>query len=284
MKIPLVMVAFGTTTRAFKSYGYLDKTIRATFPGHEIHWAFSSRMVRDLSRRRHGLKTKSPTEVLEELHTRGFEWAVVQSLHLLAGHEFHRLVEEVQACRMRTAMGLPLLWAPQDYRALLETLAARLKATEPGEAIIFVGHGTDHPAWASYPTLQYLLSKEFGHRAYIGVLEGFPDRKEVLAAVVRSPIKRVRLLPLMLVAGRHLQNDLAGSQDSWKAACEKAGLSVTLEATGLLNYPGVVKIFQNHISNALDIIIGKDKGTKIGHFLLEPQYLESRPFDVSETL
>jgi sirohydrochlorin cobaltochelatase len=258
MKIPIVLAAFGTTTSARQSYTFLDEHIRAAFPEHEVHWAFSSRMVRDFSQQRRGRQRKSPAEILAELQARGFEWAVVQSLHLLAGHEFYRLVEEVQACRMRTAMGLPLFWAPEDYGAFLEAVAARLEAAGNEEAIILVGHGTDHPSWATYLALQYLLSRQFGHQVYIGVLEGHPSRQEVLAEVVRSGMRRIRLLPLMLVAGRHVQEDLAGPEDSWKTSLEEAGLTVTLDATGLLHYPGVIKIFQDHIVNALDVIPGRD--------------------------
>lgn len=259
MKVPIVLTAFGTTTSAQQSYAFLEEHIRKAFPGHEVHWAFSSRMVRDFSRQRHGRKGKGPAEILEELQARGFEWAVVQSLHLLAGHEFYRLVAEVQACRMRAAMGLPLLWAPEDYRAFLEALAARLDAAGNGEAIILVGHGTDHASWITYLGLQYLLSQRFGSQVYIGVLEGLPSREDVISELVRSGVKRIRLLPLMLVAGRHVQEDLAGPEDSWQTSLEAAGLTVTLEAAGLLSYPGVVKIFQDHIAHALDVIPARDQ-------------------------
>lgn len=260
MKLPIVLAAFGTTTSAWQSYTVFDEHIRAAFPGHEVHWAFSSRMVRDFSQQRHGRKGKGPGEILEELQARGFEWAVVQSLHLLAGHEFYRLVEEVRACRIRTAMGLPLFWAPEDYRAFLDDLAPKLDAAGNEDAIILVGHGTDHPSWATYLALQYLLSRQFGNQVYIGLLEGHPSRQEVLAAVVISGVRRVRLLPLMLVAGRHVQEDLAGPEDSWKTSLEEAGLIVTLDATGLLHYPGVIKIFRDHIVNALNVIPGRDQG------------------------
>ncbi len=258
MKVPIVLAAFGTTTSARQSYTFLDTQIRAAFPDHEVHWAFSSRMVRDFDQQRRGRKWKGPGELLEELRAKGFEWAVVQALHLLAGHEFYRLVAEVQACGIRTAMGLPLLSTPEDYGAFLEALAPKVDALKRDEAIILVGHGTDHPSWATYPALQNLLSGRFGQLVHIGVVEGHPSRPEVIARVVASGLKRVRLLPLMLVAGRHFQEDLAGPNDSWQTALKEAGLSVTLEAAGLLHYPGVIKIFQEHISNALDVIPGRD--------------------------
>jgi len=260
MKTPIVLAAFGTTTAARKSYTVLEARLRAAFPGHEVHRAFSSRMVRDFSLKRHGRQGKGPAEILEELAARGFEWAVVQSLHLLAGHEFYRLVEEVKACPIRTAMGLPLFWAPEDYGAFLEALAAELDAPRNEEAIILVGHGTDHPSWATYLALQYLLSRQSGNAVYIGALEGLPSRQEVVAEVVRSGVRRVRLLPLMLVAGRHVQEDLAGPEDSWRSSLEAVGLTVTLEAVGLLHYPGVIAIFQDHIVKALEAIAGRVQG------------------------
>jgi sirohydrochlorin cobaltochelatase len=275
MKIPIVMAAFGTTTSACQSYVSLDEQIRATFPGHEVHWAFSSRLVRDFSRRRHGWKAKGPTEILEELRARGVEWAVVQSLHLLAGHEFYRLVEEVQACRIRTAMGLPLLWASEDYRAFLESLAVKLDPAGKREALVLVGHGTDHASWATYPALQYLLSRQFGQQVYVGALEGHPSRQEVVAEIVKSGFKRVRLQPLMLVAGHHLQKDLTGPENSWQASFEKAGLSVTLHHSGLLDDPGVIKIFQDHIGHALELIQGRDLSMAIKPLFLAPKYQTS---------
>ncbi|MGA7579314.1 MAG: sirohydrochlorin cobaltochelatase [Desulfobaccales bacterium] len=258
-KVPIVLAAFGTTTAARQSYSHLDQNIRAAFPTHDVYWAFSSRMVRDFDQQRRGRKWQGPAELLEELRAKGFEWAVVQAVHLLAGHEFYRLVEEVQACGIRTAMGLPLLSTPEDYGDLLKALAPKVEALGPEEAIILVGHGSDHPSWATYPALQYLISGRFGQLVHIGVLEGHPPRQEVIARVVKSGLKRVRLLPLMLVAGRHFQEDLAGPNDSWHTALQEAGLSVTLDATGLLHYPGVIKIFEEHISNALEVIPDRDQ-------------------------
>jgi sirohydrochlorin cobaltochelatase len=260
MKVPIVLAAFGTTTSARQSYTHLDTHIRAAFPEHEVHWAFSSRMVRDFEQQRGGRKWRGPGELLEELQARGFEWAVVQALHILAGHEFYRLVEEAHACGIRTSMGLPLLWSPEDYGTFLEALAHKLDAVGREETIILAGHGTDHASWATYPALQYLLSERFGHLVHICVLEGRPSREEVIARVVKSGLKRVRLLPLMLVAGNHVQRDLAGPEDSLQTALEAAGLTVTLDATGLLHYPGVIKIFQEHIINALDVIPGRAQG------------------------
>ncbi|MBS3779405.1 MAG: sirohydrochlorin cobaltochelatase, partial [Desulfovermiculus sp.] len=120
MRIPIVMAAFGTTTRARRTYDILDARVKEAFPEHPVYWAFTSRMVRDRIENSQGQSYKHPHQVLEELARGGHEWAVVQSLHLVCGHEFDRLVDEVKNCCLRTSIGLPLLDSPDDYLAGLK--------------------------------------------------------------------------------------------------------------------------------------------------------------------
>lgn len=253
-KPALVLVAFGTTTTARQSYAAFEGRLRQVFPEHEVYWAYSSRQVRHFARQRHGRDHQGPTEVLRRLRGQGYEWAVVQSLHLLAGHEFYRLVAEVQQVPIRTAIGLPLLYAPEDYQRVAALLARAWQDLGHDEAIVFVGHGTDHASWATYLALQHFLGELVDRPVFVGVLEGYPEREETVAAVVASGARRVRLIPLMLVAGVHVQEDLAGPEDSWQADLKAAGLEVTLEAQGLLELPGVIDLFQEHLAQALEAI------------------------------
>src|SRR5271157_3531383 len=96
MQIPIVLTAFGTTTRARETYDFMDTIIQAAFPGHDLLWAFSSRMVRDRLKHQKKFQARHPHEVLRALSDQGHEWAVVQSVHLLCGHEFYRMIDEVQ--------------------------------------------------------------------------------------------------------------------------------------------------------------------------------------------
>jgi sirohydrochlorin cobaltochelatase len=122
MKIPIVITAFGTTTRALETYSFMNERISERFFDHEIIWAYSSRMVKDWIKERRNIELKHPHQILAELKERGHQWAVVQSLHLLAGHEFYRLVEEANQGPVRTSVGLPLLTSPGDYEAVVEIL------------------------------------------------------------------------------------------------------------------------------------------------------------------
>ncbi|RLA88741.1 MAG: sirohydrochlorin cobaltochelatase [Deltaproteobacteria bacterium] len=254
MHIPIIITAFGTTTTARQTYALFDQQVRAAFPSHEIFWAYSSRLVRDFAHQRHSMILKAPKEVLVDLQQQGHEWGVVQSLHLIGGHEFYRLVEEVRQCQIRTSMGLPLLSSPADYVAFMEAVADTFAPIQDDEALILVGHGTDHPSWSTYLAVQYLLQKRFGANIHVGVIEGTPARAEILETVARSGIKRVRLVPLMLVAGVHIQEDLAGPEDSWKTAFEEEGFPVTVDSTGLLYCSGIIEIFLKHIDAALAVI------------------------------
>jgi sirohydrochlorin cobaltochelatase len=258
MKIPIVLAAFGTTTRAMKTYSFIHEICRERFPDHPIHWAFSSRVVKDLSNQRFNTNMQHPHEVLEKLAEKQYPWAVVQSLHFMCGHEFYRLVEDVRECRIRTAMGLPLLSEPRDYQEIVTALSRTFPACDD-EAVILVGHGTDHPGWCSYVALDHIFRKTGRKGIYVGVVErGYPAMESVVAEVRQAGYKQVKLIPFLLVAGMHFEEDLSADEDSWKYAFETAGISVTLENQGLGFNEGIVNIFCRHIGDALDVIPGRE--------------------------
>jgi sirohydrochlorin cobaltochelatase len=253
MKTPIVMAAFGTTTRALETYSFIDEICRERFPDHEILWSYSSRLVKDWIKKRSNINLKHPYEVLAELKERSCSWAVVQSLHLLCGHEFYRLVEEVKRGSVRTSIGLPLLSGPEDYEAVVQGLGSRFSDLED-EAIVLVGHGTDHPIWSSYMALHRMFRERFGPKIFVGVIEGYGSRDKIVENVKKAGFKKVRLTPFMLVAGTHFQEDLAGDDDSWKTAFEEREISVLFERKGLGFCKDIVEIFCMHTKDALDVI------------------------------
>lgn len=255
MKPPIVIAAFGTTSRARRVYALVDAHLKARFSQHEIHWAFTSRTVRHrLGRRR--VETQHPAEVVAALAAAGHSWVVVQSLNLICGHEFYRLVDDVKgaapACRV--SVGHSLLCSQADHQALCTALAPLFDQARE-EAVVLVGHGTDHCIWSAYPAFYQRLRERYGRQAFGGMIEeGYPDRETLIDAIVEAGFKRVRLVPFMLVSGVHFEEDLAGEEDSWKSACEARGLSVALETCGLGERPAVIDIFADHIASALAVI------------------------------
>lgn len=254
MKIPIVMAAFGTTTRAIETYSFIDETCRKHFPGHEILWAYSSRMVKDWIKKRRNIDLKHPHQVLEELKENGHSWAVVQSLHLVCGHEFYRLVEEVKQSSVRTSIGLPLLSDPEDYEAVVQGLGSSFPDIE-NEAIVLVGHGTDHPMWAAYIALEHWLQRQYGSNIHVGTVEDKDSCEQVLQAVKKGGKRKILLIPFMIVAGVHFKEDLMGNQeDSWKSRFEKEGIDVRAIEKGLGLQAPIVEIFIDHTREALDVI------------------------------
>jgi len=251
--VPIVITAFGTTTRALKTYDTVDALVRRRFPGHDIRWAYTSRMVKDRVKRSRNLDFPGPAEVLSSLHDEGHPWAVVQSLHVLCGHEFDRLVALASVCPIRTAIGLPLLSAPEDFDDVVADMAGELRPGE-GEAVVLVGHGTDHPIWCAYDALEKRFQRVVGPRVHVGLVEGSAGPVETVSRVRESGCSRVRIVPFMLVAGRHMLEDLAGPEDSWKAAFESRGMEVSLEGQGLGGRAGIIEVFCRHIAQALDVI------------------------------
>lgn len=250
--IPIVLSAFGTTSRALDTYSYIDTIVKKAFPNHSVRWAYTSRMVRSHMKKKRGVNMKDPLQVLDQLAREGYGWAVVQSVHMIWGHEFYRLLEEVKESTVRTSMGLPLLTSPGDYEQLANAILESCNQ-DNGSATVLVGHGTDHPSWTAYPALQQILQNS-GTNVHVATVEGESDMRKTVESVVRTGANHVHLMPLMLVAGVHLQEDIAGDEDSWKQAFMDVGLSVTVEEKGLGKHAFVVEMIIKHIREALAII------------------------------
>ncbi len=221
-----------------KSAALADLDIRSTYSAANTKWIFML----------------IPHQVLAELSEKGETWAVVQSMHLIGGHEFFRLVNEVNDSEVRVSIGLPLLSSPDDFNRTGKALEERINNGKE-EAIVFVGHGTDHMAWSSYPALAHVLQNSYGNRVFVGVVEGFPEAEDIAETVLNKGYRKARIVPFMLVAGVHFYEDLASDdEDSWKSIFEAKGISVVLENEGVGYNDRITDIFCDHISSALDMI------------------------------
>jgi sirohydrochlorin cobaltochelatase len=253
-QIPIVMAVFGTTSTSRQTYADIDKWIREAFCGHEVCWACSSRIVKERMQAKPDQGVKSPQEVLRELHARGHAWAVVQSVHLVGGHEFHRLLEETRSEAIRTSIGMPLLTTPNDYQRIAAGLEPMI-GRHPDKAVLLVGHGTDHPAWTAYPAFQQTLRRMYGDRIFVGAVEHYPPSEGLVAEIAAAGFREVLLIPFLLVAGNHYRQDLI-SQDasSWSSRLQRAGLTFETIPDGIGRLACVSELLCDHIREALDVI------------------------------
>lgn len=252
--IPMVVTAFGTTEKAFSTYGKMDEIFKSRFPDNPVLWAYSSRMVKHAMKKKKDLDLKDPLEIMADLADQGHDWAVLQSLHLICGHEFDRLVSLRDQVTLRVAMGLPLLTSHQDYSDATLALADSIPAPDSATAAVLVGHGTDHPAWSAYPAFEDVLRQTYGSHIFVGVVEGYPETQVILERVQAAGFKKIRLIPFMLVAGVHFKEDLTCEEDSWQKTFEREGIQVDVVDHGIGQLTGITEIFCRHMKAALDII------------------------------
>ena len=151
-------------------------------------------------------------------------------------------------------MGQPLLTSEDDFKAVIKVITEATAQYDDGEtAICFMGHGTEAESNQVYSKMQEMLTEAGYKNYYVGTVEAAPSLDDVLAMVQAGDYKRVVLEPLMIVAGDHANNDMAGDEeDSWKTTFENAGYEVTCLVRGLGEMEGIQRIFVEHARAAVD--------------------------------
>ncbi len=254
MKTPIVMVAFGTTSKAISTYERIDEKIRNQFPDYEILWSFSSRRITDALQWREDSKIQHPQhpkELLDSLAGKGHKHAIVQSLHLFPGTDFHNLSETVNKATLSCSLGTPIICSPKDYLDICNILS-QVITCEPQKATLVLGHGTDHPSWTAYYCLQTYLRRQFGSQIYVGVVEKYPDSNHLVDEILSSGFEEINIIPLFFIAGMHFKRDIIGESDqSWQSRFHQKGIRTNIGCQGLGMLEGVEDIITNHIKSAI---------------------------------
>jgi sirohydrochlorin cobaltochelatase len=246
----IILCAFGTTTQSRLTYDHLHTVIERQFPESRIHWYYSSPTVRRAIRKDAPQQPESLVSILDLIEAEAPSNIVVQSMHVLPGQEFHRIVRESRQRTPYPAIGMPLLNTPGDYHDVAECLA-HLVPEDKHTALLVLGHGTRHPSWTAYPALEKVLRVRFGGRAFVAGLEHYPVSDTVIDEIRASGYTHVRVVPFLMVAGMHFQRDIEGEHpDSWKARLSRSGIGLSIHDSGLGMLPGIGEIFCNHIREA----------------------------------
>lgn len=249
----IILTAFGTTTRARETYGYLEKRIAPRFPGCTIHWAFSSPTVRRDSAHQGAAQPASLVDIVAQL--KDPNKIVIQSLHVLPGHEFDRIVSEAGQLPVSAAIGMPLLHGDDDFTRVVEALKGLIR-NSGYEAALILGHGTDHPCRTSYATLQAELHKQIGPHVFFATIEKSDDPPELTIQKIRDAgYKKVFCVPFLMVAGMHFFRDIDGNHhSSWRNLLKAQQIEIDLHDRGLAYLSGIDEIFCDHIQSAFDSI------------------------------
>jgi sirohydrochlorin cobaltochelatase len=260
----IVLAPYGTLfPPALATYRQIQATYERAFPGSPVRLAFTSHLMRKRLQEKEGISILSLQGALEEICDEGLRSVVVQSLQIVPGGEFHQVAMLARQLKDRTPtfsrleIGLPLLSSLPDCRKVSSLIPALCSGgayprRPENEAVLLVGHGTGHGADALY-SLMYQVIREEHENVFLGTIDGFCGIVSLLPDLLGSGMRIVRLLPFLLVAGGHAENDIFGqSPESWKSTLVKVGYKVVADRRGLGDRAEIVSLFLEHTRNALE--------------------------------
>ncbi len=265
-KKALLVVCFGTsyTQTGVRAITATENALSSAFPDRDIHRAYTSNGVRKILFARDGQLVDSVDEAMEKLVDQGYVDVLAQPLHIIPGIEYEMMLTGLAAHANMfdtIRVGKPLLASHQDLKEVVGVMSRCLAEVNSHETLLLMGHGTRHSANRLYGQLETTFRENGFRNVFIATVEGTPTLAEIIPRLKANGCRHVTLMPLMLVAGDHAQNDMAGeNDDSWKSVLTREGIFVQVFMTGLGELKGIRQCFINHAMQAtpLDDIL---KGT-----------------------
>ncbi len=259
MQKGILIVAFGSSKEpAHLSLRGFEAKVNTRFPGIPARWAFTSGVIRTKLADK-GKKTDSVTKALQKMWFEKYTHVAVQSLHVIPGDEFHDLLADAKEFEHpphafeRIVVGKPLLSETSDLRRVTRAILRRIpEGRAPSEAVVLMGHGTWHAGDSMYDAL-YQEIRKIDARVFVATMDGALTIAQVKDALIKEGVTKAHLVPLLAVAGRHVQNDMAGpSPDSWKSILNAAGIESECVLHGTAEYDEFADIWLDHLQSAVD--------------------------------
>lgn len=256
MKKGLLVVSFGTSYREAEEQNIIpvEQALTKAFPEYEMRRAYGSRRIIRKLRERDSITIDTIEEALKKFSADGCTELLIQPTYMIHGYEYDELMELVKMYKKEFAsvrVGHPLLHQQSDYEQLISGLNEIFDFRNSSDAFLFMGHGTAHFANACYPALEHQLQAHDFKNVFIGTVEGYPAIEDVLIQLHKRGYKKAVLSPLLLVAGDHARNDMAGeNKDSWKNVLESSGIETSCILAGLGSHAFVQQMFAVHAQQA----------------------------------
>ena len=277
----LLVVSFGTSyndSRVADIKG-IEDALQEANPDWSVRRAFTAQIIINHIQARDGEKIDNMDQALERAVANGVKNLVVQPTHLMHGAEYDEMCEAIEAYRdkfesvciaepMLGEVGSDATVINTDKEAVAKAITAAAvadagfesldAARDAGTAFVFMGHGTAHVAKVTYSQMNTQMQNLGYENVFIGTVEGEPEEtacEAVIEAVKAAGYTNVVLRPLMVVAGDHANNDMAGSEDdSWKTMFEAAGFTVDCQIAGLGEIADVQALYVAHTKAAIDAL------------------------------
>lgn len=257
----LLVLSFGTSFNDSRrlTIGAIENDLEAAFPDYSVRRGFTANIVIDHVNKRDNILIDDVDAALKRAVDNGVKTLVVQPTHLMNGLEYDELVAAVgnySDAFDKVVFGEPLLTSDDDFKRVEKAITDWTSEYDDGEtAICFMGHGTEADSNEIYQKLQDMLTADGYDNYFVGTVEASPSLDDVLEKVKAGNYKKVVLEPLMVVAGDHANNDMAGDEDdSWKKTFENAGYEVTCLVRGLGENEDIRQIYVDHAKAAIDSI------------------------------
>ena len=258
MKKGLLVVSFGSSYAEARTNDIapLEKAVAAVYPDHEMRIAYGSKMIIRKLKTKDGIQIDTVEEALHRMIADEFTDIVVQPTYMICGYEYEWMADAIKAVKDKFSsvkMGMPLLTDHEDYEALTRGLIDEFSLGEK-QALVLMGHGTNHPANSSYPALNFTFKTMGADKLFLGTVEGYPDIDLIKEMLRGTGTEEVIMTPLMMVAGDHANNDMAGDdEDSWNCQLTKEGYKVSCVIKGLGSYPFVQEMIAQHAADAKEL-------------------------------
>ena len=277
----LLVVSFGTSfndSRVADIKG-IEDALQEANPDWSVRRAFTAQIIINHIQARDGEKIDNMDQALERAVANGVKNLVVQPTHLMHGAEYDEMCEAIEAYRdkfesvsiaepMLGEVGSDATVINADKEAVAKAITAAAvadagfesldAAKDAGTAFVFMGHGTAHVAKVTYSQMSTQMQTLGYENVFIGTVEGEPEEtscEAVIEAVKAAGYTNVVLRPLMVVAGDHANNDMAGSEDdSWKTMFEAAGFTVDCQIAGLGEIADVQALYVAHTKAAIEAL------------------------------
>ena len=277
----LLVVSFGTSFNDSRTadIGGIEKALQTAYPDWSVRRAFTAQIIINHVQARDDEKIDNMDQALQRAVDNGVKNLVVQPTHLMHGAEYDELTEAVESYKDKfesVTIAEPLLGevgdsddaVNDDKKAVAEAITAEAVKTAgydslevaeaDGTAFVFMGHGTSHTAKISYSQMQSQMNDLGYNNVFIGTVEGEPEDtacEAVIEKIKEAGYKKVVLRPLMVVAGDHANNDMAGDdEDSWKSQFEASGAfdKIDTQIAGLGEIAAIQDLYVAHTKAAMD--------------------------------
>ncbi len=264
----ILTVSFGTSLPDVRRrcLDQIEEDIQTAHRGYSFYRAWTSRKILKKLNAEGYVSIASVSEAFLLMRADGIRRVFVQPTHIIPGIENSLMQQEALAFSSdfeQIAFGRPLLCNSEDHLHFIRCVRKYFLSgpTASGEnypyipaeeALVFMGHGTEHHVNSIYAALDYALKEQGCKNCYVGTVEGYPDLDCVIRLLQKTSYRKLHLMPLMTVAGDHAVNDMAGEgKDSWRSRLVAEGYEVVCHMTGLGEYDFVRNMFLEHLEAVL---------------------------------